>query len=245
MGNWSAYRARFNNFECELSASVNLKFSCRLCAERALEGGGRLLRITLSRASDCAKYEITLDVALHFGLESRSCAEKPNKNNDQVARGTVRTVQVEFDSDPGHLPRFAGKNVLPRRCCAEFSHSLDEFRTKGLEAGCLWARLCPYSLRQSVQGRVNFNLPHYYPLGNLSCWRSLQLSSPKRGDEHAQAQGTERARDDDARGQCSCRRRPSVSEAAGSADPSRRNQHGRAHTRADQQCGSGRGATDR
>ena len=98
MGNWSAYRARFNNFECELSASVNLKFSCRLCAERALEGGGRLLRITLSRASDCAKYEITLDVALHFGSESRSCAEKPNKNNDQVARGTVQLFKLSLSS---------------------------------------------------------------------------------------------------------------------------------------------------
>src|SRR3954466_1207955 len=60
--------------------------SCPVRAEQVLESHGRPLRITLSRPSDCAKYEITLDVALHFGPEDHSCAEKLNKNNDQVGR---------------------------------------------------------------------------------------------------------------------------------------------------------------
>src|SRR3982751_2131466 len=64
--------------------------ACPVRAEQVLEGHGRPLRTTLSRASDCAKYEITLDVALHFGLEDHSCAEKLNKNNDQVGRETLQ-----------------------------------------------------------------------------------------------------------------------------------------------------------
>src|SRR3954449_12371296 len=63
--------------------------SCPVRAEQVLEGHGRPLRTTLSRPSDCAKYETTLDVALHFGPEDHSCAEKLNKNNDQVGRETL------------------------------------------------------------------------------------------------------------------------------------------------------------
>src|SRR4051794_38224339 len=64
--------------------------SCPVRAEQVLESHGRPLRTTLSRPSDCAKYEITLDVALHFGPEGHSCAEKLNKNNDQVGRETLQ-----------------------------------------------------------------------------------------------------------------------------------------------------------
>src|SRR5881227_4055695 len=64
--------------------------SCPVRAEQVLEGHGRPLRITLSRPSDCAKYEIALDVALHFGPEDHSCAEKLNKNNGQVGREPLR-----------------------------------------------------------------------------------------------------------------------------------------------------------
>ena len=88
------YRAHFNNFECEPPASVDSKYPCPVRAERALEGGGRLLRMTLSRASDCAKYEITLDVALLFGPEGHSWAEKLNKNNDQVGRETLQLFKL-------------------------------------------------------------------------------------------------------------------------------------------------------
>src|SRR3954463_12783378 len=63
--------------------------SCPVRAEQVLEGHGRPLRTTLSRPSHCAKYEIALDVALHFGPEDHSCAEKLNKNNDQVGRETL------------------------------------------------------------------------------------------------------------------------------------------------------------
>src|SRR3954451_19777917 len=63
---------------------------CPVRAEQVLEGHGRPLRTTLSRPSDCAKCEITLDVALHFGPEDHSCAEKLNKNNDQVGRETLQ-----------------------------------------------------------------------------------------------------------------------------------------------------------
>ena len=94
MGDWGAYRVCFNNFECGTPASVNSKFSCPLCAERAPAGGGRLLWITLSRASDCAKYEITLDVALHFGSEGYSRTEKLNKSNDQVGRETLQLFKL-------------------------------------------------------------------------------------------------------------------------------------------------------
>ena len=61
-------------------------YSSPVRAEQALESHGRPSRITLSRASDCAKYEITLDVALHFDPQAHSWAEKLNKNNDQVGR---------------------------------------------------------------------------------------------------------------------------------------------------------------
>src|SRR3954469_17027848 len=63
--------------------------SCPVRAEQVLEGHGRPLRATLSRPSDWAKYETALDVALHFGPEDHSCAEKLNKNNDQVGRETL------------------------------------------------------------------------------------------------------------------------------------------------------------
>ena len=96
MSDWGAYRARFNNFECRTPASVNSKFFCPLCAERAPAGGGRPLWITLSRASDCAKYEITLDVALHFGSEGYSRTEKLNKNNDQVGRETLQLFKLSL-----------------------------------------------------------------------------------------------------------------------------------------------------
>ena len=64
--------------------------ACPVRAEQVLEGHGRPSRTTLSRPSDCAKYEIMLDVALHFGPEDHSCAEKLNKNNDQVGRETLQ-----------------------------------------------------------------------------------------------------------------------------------------------------------
>src|SRR4051794_25703992 len=64
--------------------------ACPVRAEQVLDGHGRPLRTTLSRPSDCARYEITLDVALHFGPEDHSCAEKLNKNNDQVGRETLQ-----------------------------------------------------------------------------------------------------------------------------------------------------------
>ena len=116
MGNWGAYRARFNNFECEPPASGNSKFSRPLCAERALEGGGRLLWITLTRASDCAKYEITLDVALHFGSEGRSCAEKLNKNNDQVGRETLQLFKLSLGR-VGLIPKI---KLQCSAMCSEF-----------------------------------------------------------------------------------------------------------------------------
>ena len=64
--------------------------ACPVRAEQVLEGHGRPLRTTLSRPSACTKYEIVLNVALHFGLEDRSCAKKLNKNNDQVGRETLQ-----------------------------------------------------------------------------------------------------------------------------------------------------------
>src|SRR3954466_11170721 len=64
--------------------------ACPVRAEQVLDGHGRPLRTTLSRPSDCAKYEITLDVALHFGPEDHSCAEKLNKNNGHVGREPLR-----------------------------------------------------------------------------------------------------------------------------------------------------------
>src|SRR3954451_20430448 len=88
------YRAQINNFEYEPPASVDSKYPCPVRAERALEGDGRLLWITLTRASDCAKYKITLDVALLFGPEGHSCAEKLNKNNDQVGRETLQLFKL-------------------------------------------------------------------------------------------------------------------------------------------------------
>src|SRR3954464_13953719 len=70
--------------------------SCPVRAEQVLEGHGRPLRTTLSRPSDCAKYEIALDAALHFGPEDHSCAEKLNKNNDQVGRETLPLFKSGF-----------------------------------------------------------------------------------------------------------------------------------------------------
>jgi len=94
VSDWGAYQARFNNFECEPPASVDSTYPRPLRAEQALEGHGQLSRITLSRASDCAKYEITLNVALHFGAEGQSRAEKLNKNNDQVGRATLQLFKL-------------------------------------------------------------------------------------------------------------------------------------------------------
>src|SRR3954449_11563804 len=76
--------------------------SCPVRAEQVLESHGRPLRITLSRPSDCAKYEITLDVALHFGPEDHSCAEKLNKNNDQVGRETLQLFKSGLNSDTAY-----------------------------------------------------------------------------------------------------------------------------------------------
>src|SRR3954447_10641949 len=77
--------------------------SCPVRAEQVLESHGRPLRITLSRPSDCAKYEITLDVALHFGPEDHSCAEKLNKNNDQVGRETLQLFKSGQSGHTGDL----------------------------------------------------------------------------------------------------------------------------------------------
>src|SRR3954447_12730008 len=77
--------------------------SCPVRAEQVLESHGRPLRITLSRPSDCAKYEITLDVALHFGPEDHSCAEKLNKNNDQVGRETLQLFKSGLKQPPSRL----------------------------------------------------------------------------------------------------------------------------------------------
>ena len=38
-----------------------------------------------------------LDVALHFGPEDHSCAEKLNKNNDQVGRETLQLFKSGQD----------------------------------------------------------------------------------------------------------------------------------------------------
>src|SRR4051812_37388310 len=75
--------------------------ACPVRAEQVLDGHGRPLRTTLSRPSDCSKYEITLDVALHFGPEDHSCAEKLNKNNGQVGRETLQL----FKSGQGSVGR--------------------------------------------------------------------------------------------------------------------------------------------
>ena len=73
---------------------MDLVCPCPVRAEQALEGHGRPLRITLSRASDCAKYEVTLDVALHFDPEGHSCVRKLNKNNDQVGREMLQLFKL-------------------------------------------------------------------------------------------------------------------------------------------------------
>ena len=72
--------------------------ACPVRAEQVLEGHGRPSRTTLSRPSDCAKYEIMLDVAPHFGPEDHSCAEKLNKNNDQVGRETLQLFKSGLGS---------------------------------------------------------------------------------------------------------------------------------------------------
>src|SRR3954469_2928208 len=75
--------------------------SCPVRAGKALEGHGRPLRITLSRASDCTKYEIMLDVALHFDPGGHSCAEKLNKTNDRVGRETRQLFKLGHGRRPG------------------------------------------------------------------------------------------------------------------------------------------------
>ncbi len=96
MSSWGADRACLNNFECEPPASVDSTYPYPLRAERALEGHGRLLWITLSRASDCAKYGMKLNAALHSGPEGHSCAEKLNTNNDQVGRETLQLFKLSL-----------------------------------------------------------------------------------------------------------------------------------------------------
>src|SRR3954452_24166966 len=78
--------------------------ACPVRAEQVLDGHGRPLRTTLTRPSDWAKYEITLDVALHFGPEDHSCAEKLNKNNDQVGRETLQLFK-SGQTEPGRGQR--------------------------------------------------------------------------------------------------------------------------------------------
>src|SRR3954466_1612658 len=92
--------------------------SCPVRAEQVLESHGRPLRITLSRPSDCAKYEIALDVALHFGPEDHSCAEKLNKNNDQVGRETLQLFKSGLSSPVHHgcaMSRPRSRRPLPLR----------------------------------------------------------------------------------------------------------------------------------
>src|SRR4051794_8567939 len=114
-----------NNFECGTPASVNSKFSCPLCAERAPAGGGRLLWITLSRASECAKYEITLDVALHFGSEGYSRTEKLNKSNDQVGRETLQLFKLSLGVlPPGALLRHQTRGMCGCRAVVQIASSL-------------------------------------------------------------------------------------------------------------------------
>ena len=110
MSDWGAYRARFNNFKHKPPASVDSKFPCPLRVDRALEGHGRLAWITLSRASDCHKYEITLGVALHFGSEGRTFAEKLNKNKDQVGRETLQLFKLSLRY--GHVPQTRKRPIL-------------------------------------------------------------------------------------------------------------------------------------
>src|SRR3954451_24265274 len=81
--------------------------ACPVRAEQVLDGHGRPLRTTLSRPSDCAKYEITLDVALHFGPEDHSCAEKLNKNNGQVGREPLRLFKSGYGEQSVFRPRTA------------------------------------------------------------------------------------------------------------------------------------------
>src|SRR4051812_5694717 len=103
--------------------------SCPVRAEQVLESHGRPLRITLSRPSDCAKYEITLDVALHFGPEDHSCAEKLNKNNDQVGRETLQLFKSGVTTVPlgkaaratravsaGISPTGSGRKLMDHPC---------------------------------------------------------------------------------------------------------------------------------
>ena len=44
-----------------------------------------------------------LDVALHFGSEDRSCAEKLNKNNDQVDRETLQLFKLSLNAAPSQV----------------------------------------------------------------------------------------------------------------------------------------------
>src|SRR3954471_14985814 len=88
--------------------------SCPVRAEQVLEGHGRPLRTTLSRPSDWAKYEIALDVALHFGPEDHSCAEKLNKNNDQVGRETLQLFKSGLRSKIWFLQLQASLARYPR-----------------------------------------------------------------------------------------------------------------------------------
>src|SRR3954453_1685824 len=95
--------------------------SCPVRAEQVLEGHGRPLRTTLSRPSDWAKYEIALDVALHFGPEDHSCAEKLNKNNDQVGRETLQLFKSGLScscSSSRAGGRRPGRRPCPGLCLA-------------------------------------------------------------------------------------------------------------------------------
>src|SRR4051794_23285142 len=88
--------------------------SCPVRAEQVLEGHGRPLRATLSRPSDWAKYEIALDVALHFGPADHSCAEKLNKNNDQVGRETLQLFKAGLRPKIRFLQLQASRARYPR-----------------------------------------------------------------------------------------------------------------------------------
>jgi hypothetical protein len=65
-----------------------------------------------------------------------SCARSGNKGSPPLAAGILYWKQntllknvrsKNFDSDLGRFPWLVWKNVLPRRCCVEFSHGLYDF----------------------------------------------------------------------------------------------------------------------
>src|SRR3954467_11575451 len=127
--------------------------SCPVRAEQVLEGHGRPLRTTLSRPSDWAKYEIARDVALHFGPEDHSCAEKLNKNNNQVGRETLQLFKsgqrpdgkgpVGRGSDAGCGPPRSGRSVRPTPLPFVGGCRLSEFSSKLPDSTLEVGRLTP------------------------------------------------------------------------------------------------------